>query len=476
MNTARYVKTKIVCTVGPSTRDVETLKGITEAGMDVARINSGHNSIQDVRDYIEALGRVDAASDRRIGIMLDLQGPRLRTGPIQGSGVELEAGREFTLTTEDTAGNSERVSVRYPGLTRDLSPGDSVLIDDGLIRLEVREIAPPEIRCEVVVGGVLREGKGMNFPGVPLDLPSFTRQDREYLEAGLEAGIDWISQSFVRSGEDVRGLRGAIDDRGFSTPIMAKIEMEEAVRNIDSILEESQGIMVARGDLGVEMPTEEVPLVQKEVISKALRAGKPVVTATQMLESMVIRPRPTRAEASDIANAILDGTDALMLSAETAIGAFPVAAVEVMRRIAARVEREIDYSRILEERGRWTHRGAADAIGYAACKVASDLRAKAIVTITRSGYTATTIARYRPRAEILAVSPNEEVIDIMTVVWGVKGVVSPIEDDLKGTLVKAARACKEAGFVDSGDLLVITSGFMDEEVGTTNTINLRTVE
>jgi len=469
------LKTKIVCTIGPASRDEKTLREMVKAGMDVARINTGHCEPDEVVADAEVLQKVGSSLGRRIGVMLDLQGPRLRVGPIEGGSAELRHGAEFTITTEETKGDSGKVSVSYGGLAGDLKPGDTVLIDDGLIRLKVREASGHDIRCKVIEGGVLMQGKGMNFPGATLELPAFTERDRSYLEVGLKAGVDWVSQSFVRDAADVGMLREAIDGLGYRTPIMAKVEKGEAVKNIDSILKVADGVMVARGDLGVEMSTEEVPLVQKELISKALRAAAPVVTATQMLESMVENPRPTRAEASDVANAILDGTDAVMLSAETAIGTYPVRVVETMARIAARAEEAIDYEHLLEERGHWTLRQPADAIGYAACRIAADLKAKAVLTITRSGYTARLVARYRPSVQILVVSPEEEVVDRMAVVWGVRGLAVPLTDDLRQTIRNSVQACVNKGFIKTGDLIVVTGGFLDERAGTTNMIHIHTV-
>ena len=470
-------KTKIICTVGPASSDPDTLGKMIEAGMDAARINTGHcEDTGQMRRYISAVEEASAETGRRVGLMLDLQGPRLRVGKMAGPGAELREGEEFTITTDDVEGDSGRVSVAYQRLSIELKPGDCVLMDDGLIRLVVKAVSGPEVLCEVREGGYLREGKGLNFPGAALGLPSFTGRDRLFLEEGLRAGAEWVAQSFVRGADDVRELREAIEALGHRVPIMAKIEKREAVDGIDSVLEEAQGVMVARGDLGVEMSAEEVPLVQKEIIRKSMRAAKPVVTATQMLESMVGHSRPTRAEASDVANAILDGTDAVMLSAETAVGSYPVKTVETMRRIADKTEQALDYARLLEERGRWSHRGTAEAIGYAACKIAADLGAGAIITVTRGGSTARLIARYRPRARIIAVSPDEEVIDGMSVVWGVEGLMAPLAEGLKETVEGVVGECKRGGLVEAGDLVVITGGFLDERAGMTNTITVRTVE
>ncbi len=476
MATDDSLKTKIICTLGPSSGELEVLKRMVAAGMDVARINSGHCAPDEVAGYAEMVRQASLESERRVGVMLDLQGPRLRVGPIKGSSVVLVAGQAFTITTKPSRGDSSGVSVEYEGLPQDLRPGDTVLMDDGLIRLKVTGIEGREIRTEVEEGGTLLQGKGMNFPGAVLNLAAFTKRDRAYLEAGLQAGVDWVAQSFVRTAGDVRDLTSAMEEIGVRAPVIAKIEKPQAVDNIDEILEAASGIMVARGDLGVEMEPEEVPIVQKDLIDRAVRAARPVVTATQMLESMVEKPRPTRAEASDVANAILDGTDAVMLSAETAIGYYPVETVAMMARIAARAEGALDFGRILEERGRWTHQGTADAIGFAACKVAADVGARAIITMTRGGYTARLIARYRPGTPILAVSPDARVVGAMTLVWGIKGVVIGEEPDLRSMIREATGACVKAGWVNRGDVVVVTGGFIDEESSKTNVVHVHTVE
>jgi pyruvate kinase len=468
-------KTKIVCTLGPASADEATLARMVDAGMNVARLNSGHLKIEEIPGYIDVLKRAGASRGTRVGVMLDLQGPRLRVGRIKGSSVDLRAGQDLVITTDREPGDAARIPVSYEGLHEDLERGDYVLIDDGLIRLEVEDIRGTDIRCRVLEGGTLLEGKGMNFPGAALRLPSVTDGDRQCLEACLGLGVDWVAQSFVRTHEDVLRLRGVIGELGHSVPVMAKIEKGEAVRNIDSILDAADGVMVARGDLGVEMNTEEVPLIQKELIEKAQRAARPVLTATQMLESMVEHARPTRAEASDVANAILDGTDAVMLSAETAVGAYPVKTVETMRRIADRTERAVDYQELLEDRSRWAHCSSADAIGFAACQIASDLGAQAIITVTRTGYTAKLIARYRPKAQIIAVSSDEAVIDSMSIVWGVEGLVVPYGGRIVETVNRVVEEGRNAGILERGELVVITGGFLDERAGTTNTINVRHV-
>ena len=469
------IRAKIVCTIGPSSQDPEVLGRMAEAGMDVARVNSGHTDIEEVRRLIQTLHDVGAAVGKRIGVMMDLQGPRLRVGPIQGSSVELSEGQQFVISTDQKRGDADRMSVAYPDLPDDVKPGDRIFMDDGLIRVVVTEVKGPDIICEVTDGGQLLQGKGMNFPDTTLKLSSFTERDRRYLQAGLNAGIDWVAQSFVRTPGDVWEVIDAIDKLGFSVPVMAKIEKGEGVSNIEQILEVAHGIMVARGDLGVELPAEEVPLIQKQLIQKALRAALPVITATQMLESMVDKSRPTRAEASDVANAILDGTDGVMLSAETAIGHFPVQAVETMARIASTAEHSIDCAHVLEERSTWEHRSPADAIGYAACKIASDLRAKAIVTVTRAGYTAKLVARYRPAQQIIAVSDDEAVVDSMSLVWGVKGLVVKLVDDPVRLIQSVSAECTRAGLVEVGDVVIIAGGFLDEESSKTNMVHVHTV-
>jgi pyruvate kinase len=474
-NKSQGLKTKIVCTLGPASRDAETVRRMVAAGMDVARINSSHCDIGEMREFIRMVSMAEDPAQRRIGVMLDLQGPRLRVGSIQGSKVELKPGQDFVITTEQKRGDTSRVSVSYQDLAKDLKPGDRVLVDDGLIRLRVKSAEGGEVVCEVVDGGALTQGKGMNFPDSNLRIPAFTERDRRFLEAGLEEGIDWVAQSFVRSAGDVEVLKEAIVETGYVLPVMAKIEKREAVENIESILEVCDGVMIARGDLGVELPIEEVPIVQKELVSKSMHAARPVVTATQMLESMVSRPRPTRAEASDVANAILDGTDAVMLSAESAIGSYPVRTVETLAGIAARAERALDYSKLLEDGSRYAHGSTAGALGYAACKIASDLDASAIITITRSGYTARMVARYRPRNNLIVASEDAEVVDMMTLVWGALGVVFEMSEEIEETMDRVCQVCLSRNLVSAGDEVVITGGFLDEVSGTTNLVHVHTV-
>ncbi|MDD5447990.1 MAG: pyruvate kinase [Actinomycetota bacterium] len=467
-------RTKIVCTIGPSSLDEKTLARMAEAGMDVVRINSAHSSAEQIVSIMGKVKRVGNIVRRRIGAMLDLQGPRLRVGPIKGSEVEVRAGQELSIFAGEKLGDEKSFSLPYANLPAELEPGDAVLIGDGQIRLEVISARGEEILTKVVEGGILRQGKGVNIPGRLRGLPAFTKRDEKHLAVGLDVGVHWISQSFVRDATDVVRLKEKIAEVGKSVPVVAKIEKGEAVERIDEILEVSDGIMVARGDLGVEIPPEDVPLAQKRLIAKCVRWGKPVITATQMLESMVDSPVPTRAETSDVANAVLDGSDAIMLSAETAIGRYPVEAVEMMKRVAVRAEGTIDYGKLLEEGGKRACRSAADSIAYAACKIASDLDIPTIISISRSGYTARMIASYRPKANLLVASPSEEVVNQALLFWDTLGfVVPPIQRDFDETIKDIIKTCLEKEFLRRDQLVVITGGFLGEEVGTTNLVHVR---
>lgn len=467
-------RTKIVCTIGPSSLEEETLARMAEAGMDVVRINSAYSSPQQIESIVEKIERVGVAARRRIGAMLDLQGPRLRVGPIKGSEVEVCTGQKLSVFAGEKIGDERSFSLPYENLPAELEPGDAILIGDGQIKLEVISTRGEEVLTRVVEGGTLRQGRGVNIPGRLRGLPAFTDRDEEHLAVGLEAGVHWVSQSFVRGAADVERLKEKIAEADEFVPVVAKIEKGEAVERIDEILEVADGVMVARGDLGVEIPPEDVPLVQKKLIAKCVRRGKPVITATQMLESMVDSPVPTRAETSDVANAVLDGTDALMLSAETAIGKHPVEAVEMMRRVAIRAEGTIDYGKLLEEGGKRAYRSVADSIAYAACKIASDLDIPTIISVSRSGYTARMIASYRPKANLLVVSPSEEVVNRALLFWDTLGLVIPlIQRDFDETIKDIIGACLEKGLLKGSQLVVITGGFLGEEVGTTNLVHVR---
>ncbi len=468
-------RTKIVCTVGPSTDDEEQTVKLIEAGMDVARLNLSHGTSE---EHLQRLGLIREAGkqvNRNIGFMFDTRGPEVRTGNLDADSVTLEDGQDFILTTEDVTGNSRKVSVTYPDLHRDIVPGSPVIIDDGMIVLEVLEVAGRKIKCRVVHGGELNSYKGLNIPGTRIKMPALNEEDRADILTALENDVGFLAASFARSAEDILEVRGLIEKQGGNIMIIAKIESREGVENFDSILEVSDGIMVARGDLGVEIPPEEVPLLQKEFIRKCNQTGKPVITATQMLDSMIRNPYPTRAEASDVANAILDGTDAVMLSGETAVGRFPIESVKTMSRIAETTEKGIDYKRILEEQGLTIKKSVTDAISYATCHIAHELGVNAIVTSTQSGTTARMVSKYRPRAPIVAVSSRSQTAAQLTLTWGVRSIICPPVNTTDDMFSNAIQTSLEEDLIKNGDLVVITAGVPVGVSGTTNLLRVETV-
>lgn len=475
-------RTKIVCTIGPASREPATLRRLMQAGMDVARLNFSHG---DQPTHVETIDRIRAAAAEvgtPVAILTDLQGPKLRVGAMAGEGVLLIEGSEATLTTDDVIGRGPAaLPVQYAGLPRLLSPGNHVLLDDGLLELEVLSTTDTEIHCRVVTGGVLKSNKGLNLPHAPLDMPAITDKDHHDLAFALEQQVDWIALSFVRAADEVLELKRLIRDLAPSseaTPVIAKIEKPGALDNIDAIVAAADGIMVARGDLGIEIPPEEVPLAQKQIITKCNRAGVPVITATQMLESMIHSPRPTRAEASDVANAILDGADAIMLSGETSIGDHPLEAVRTMVRIADEVEThrsEIFACPLLALEERHAHT-VADAVTHAARQMAHDLSAAAIITPTASGQTARLMSHYRPRSPIVAVTPSPAVQRQLMLYWGVTPLLAPRTDNSDAMIAYAVRAAREHSLVKKGDTLVITAGAAGTAPGATNLIQVRIVE
>ncbi len=465
--------TKIVCTIGPASEQVDTLKEMIRAGMNVARFNFSHGSHREHGQRIAAVRQAAAELGARVALLLDTKGPEVRLGEIQ-PGTVLEDGAELILTTETICGNAQRLSVNYAGLPQDVSPGQVILLDDGAIELEVLDTSATEIRCRVCHGDAISSRKGVNVPGVKLSLPNPTEQDIKDMEFGLEQGIDFLAMSFVRSAADVLGMRRELEKRQARVAIIAKIENYDGVNNLEEILQVADGIMVARGDLGVEIPVEEVPLVQKSIIDACNRVGKPVITATQMLESMIHTPRPTRAEASDVANAILDGTDAVMLSGETAMGLFPVAAVATMARIARRAEKGLSYADLLSKR-RPVEQTATEAISHASCTIAYELDAAAIITPTASGSTARQVAKYRPRAPILATCPDEKVLNQLCLVWGVEPLLVERFTSTDEMVNAAVAAAIFSGKVKQGDLVVITAGVPAGVPGTTNLLKVHIV-
>lgn len=468
-------RTKIVCTVGPSTDKPEILSNMIAAGMNVARFNFSHGAHEDHAKRITAVRAAAEKAQKPIALMLDTKGPEMRIGKFKDEKVKLFAGQKFTLTSEDMLGTTERVSVSYKNLPQEVKPGVRILLSDGLIGLKVEEVLNDDIVTIVQNDGEISNNKRVAVPGVFINLPPVSDQDIDDIRFGVAQGMDFIAASFIQKASDVLAIRQVIEEAGGKMWIIAKIESPIGVENIDEILNVADGIMVARGDLGVEIPAEEVPLVQKVLIHKCNEAGKPVITATQMLESMINNPRPTRAEASDIANAIIDGTDAIMLSGETASGNYPVEAVETMARIAVRTEQELGYGNILTQKGINLKATMTDAVSHAAVQLAHELEAAAIITATESGFTARMISKYRPQAPIVAATSSEKIVRLTQLLWGVypvKGKKSSNSDEIVSNSIHAARTSQ---LIKDGDLVVITGGVPTGISGTTNMIRVQLV-
>ncbi|ADU50504.1 pyruvate kinase [Thermaerobacter marianensis DSM 12885] len=503
-----FRRTKIVCTLGPSTDDPAVLRRLLQAGMDVARINLSHGTAADHRRRVETLRAVAQEMGRHdVGILFDTRGPEVRVGALPGGALDLAAGQRVALVAAGhgeagaapdggpggpaPAGSSASagpvaapgaapagcpvIPVSYSRVATSVGPGDRILLDDGNLVLTVEDVDGVYVYCRVDAGGRLLQGKKATLPAESLDLPYLSEADRDDVRLGIELGIDFIAASFVRSAADVHALRRVIEEAGGDQWVIAKIENRLGVERLDEILASADGIMVARGDLGVELPVEDIPLLQKQIIQAANRAGKPVITATQMLESMVRHPRPTRAESTDVANAIFDGTDAVMLSAETAAGDYPVEAVEIMARIARRTETALDYGRRLARLAGQEHRTVTDAVSYASCTAAESLGAAAILTATQSGYTSRMISRHRPRQPIVALTPSQRVARKLSLVWGVRALVIEPRDSVDGLIDRALQGAVDGGFVRPGDLVVITAGVPVGQPGTTNMLQVHTV-
>ncbi len=468
-------KTKIVATLGPASSSREVIRALAEAGANVFRLNFSHGTPEDHAQRVALVREVAEELGRPLGILQDLQGPKIRVGRFQGGRVELRPGRAFRLLMEPVEGDENKASVSYPGLAEDLTPGQVLLLDDGRIRLRVEEVLPGEVRTQVEVGGVLSDHKGINVPGADLSLPALSDKDIQDLALGAELGVDWVAVSFVRSRDDLLLARHYLARYGSRARLMAKIEKPSAVARFEEILEEADGVMVARGDLGVEMPLEEVPIVQKRLILRAIAAGKPVITATQMLESMVQNPSPTRAEASDVANAIFDGTDAVMLSAETATGAYPVEAVATMDRIARAVEASPEYLQKLNLLRPRPTPTTQDAIAQAADDIVEAVEARAIVVFTATGSSARRMARMRPQVPILALTPSPEVRNQLTLVWGVYPHLAPDPMDTDDMVRIALREVKALGLARIGERVVLAAGVPFGVRGTTNLIRVERV-
>lgn len=456
-----HARAKIVCTLGPSSSDQETIRRLVEAGMDIARLNFSHGSHEGHRRMIEAIRRVSAETGRIISIMMDLQGPKIRVGKFAEGSVTLVAKQRFTITTADVSGDSERVSTTYPGLPGDVNPGDMLLLDDGMLALKVLSKNHQEVVCEVVEGGELKDNKGINLPGVALSVETISKKDYADVDFALAEEVDFLAMSFVRHPDDVEGMRRYIEEKGGEIPIITKIEKPEAIDHIERIIEISDGIMVARGDLGVEMPAETVPGIQKTIIAECNRQGVPVITATQMLDSMINHPRPTRAEASDVANAVLDGSDAVMLSGESASGRFPVQSVEMMRRIVRATEEA--NPPFFESQPRRAGEGPLPVnlgIAISACSLANQVGARAIACITLTGSIAREISKYRPSQPIYAITHNERTLRRLTLHWGIEGILfKDLEmDNIDDALPEVERLLLEKEKLKKGDRFVLPAG------------------
>lgn len=468
-------KAKIVCTIGPASESVDTLKKLIHAGMNVARLNFSHGSHEEHAARITNIRQAAEEAGKPVAILLDTKGPEIRTGTLSVDAVELIEGNRIVLTTEEVAGTAEKVSITYDELPADVAPGDTILIDDGLIGLTVEQVHDKDIVCLIKNGGTLKSKKGVNVPGVKINLPGITEKDAQDIAFGIAQGVDFIAASFVRKASDILEIRQILEQSNARIDIIAKIENQEGVDNVDEILVVSDGIMVARGDLGVEIPAEEVPLVQKQLIKKCNELAKPVITATQMLDSMQRNPRPTRAEASDVANAIFDGTDAIMLSGETAAGKYPVESVETMDRIALRAEQELNYREILYKQAQLKQVTITDAISQAVANAALDLNAAAIITATESGHTARMVSKFRPKAPIVAVTPHASVIRRLSLVNGVYPVLGEMANTTDEMLDRSVQESLQSGYVRHGDLVVITAGVPVREVGTTNLMKIHVI-
>ncbi|MFO7768011.1 MAG: pyruvate kinase [bacterium] len=465
-------RTKIVCTIGPASSSREVLDGLVGAGMDVARLNFSHGTREEHGRTLERIRGAAAEEGRPVAVLQDLGGPKLRVGAIEGGPVDLEPGSRFVLTLREVAGSSSEVRIDLPDLPREMRAGDRILLADGNLELSVEETTEEDVVTRVVVGGSLSGHKGIHLPNRSLGRPSLTDKDREDLAFGLRAGVDFVALSFVRAEADIHQARELMKELGREVPIVAKIEKHEALENIGAILAAVDALMVARGDLGVETPLEKVPLVQKRLIRMAHRAGKPVIVATQMLRSMTENPRPTRAEVTDVANAILDGTDAVMLSEETAVGTYPVDSVRMMDRIALDTEQELPYGLWEQRTGEYVGLSVPEAVAHASCTLTGDVGARAVVVLTSSGATARLVAKYRPERPIVGITPSLETFRRLALVWGVRPVLAEDEPGREEVAGFAAAEALKTGLVGEEDLVVITAGVPMGTPGGTNLIRV----
>ncbi|MHB9036251.1 MAG: pyruvate kinase [Armatimonadota bacterium] len=469
-------RTKIVCTIGPASDSPEMIEKLIKAGMNVARLNFSHGSYDEHHEKIKLIRSISEKLGRTVGILQDLSGPKIRIGKIASPPVKLIPGQRYTFTTLEVEGDSERVTLPFPGLVKQVKKNQMIYVDDAKLEFKIVSTTANEIVTKVVIGGELYSNKGFTVPGADYDVPGVTEKDKEDLRFGLEHNVDWAASSFVRSAEDIKPLRKVMREVGRRVPVIAKIERPEAVRNIVSIVGEYDGVMVARGDLGIELPIDEVPAIQKNIIRHCNRLGKPVITATQMLDSMISNPRPTRAEVTDVANAIIDGTDATMLSGETAMGDFPVETVKMMDKIARSTEKSLDYKSIAERRMEYPTHDTTEAIGEAAAKLAQDIRVSAIITCTYGGTTARLVSKYRPEAQIIAAASNDETARRLALSWGVNPIYVEMAKDTDGLIENAVEAARDNKLVKKGDTVLVIAGVPVGIPGNTSLIRVLTVE
>lgn len=468
-------RTKIICTIGPATSSATVIERLIKAGMDVARLNLSHGTLSEHARYIQTVRKLSQRAGIDMAILIDLPGPKYRIGKLKGGQTTLKKASQVLLTTRQVEGDASLLPVTLPNLSKDIKVGDTILLDDGAMQLKVQEIDGTEVKCRAMVGGLLFQGRGLVVPGMHISIPFITDPLREGISFAIRQRADYLALSFVTGANEVTDVRAILLENNGDIPIIAKIERGEAVNHFDSILSVSDGIMVARGDLGVEIPLERVPLVQKEIIKKCNRVGKIVITATEMLESMINSMRPTRAETTDVANAIFDGTDAIMLSAETAIGKYPVQSVRTMAKIAREAEKKLPYEQILAERGGWLERETDELISYDACYTAHRLGARAIVAFTQSGRTAGRVSKYRPRTPILAITPSSLISGRLLLWWGVYPFYIAEVSSVDELFATGAKLCKDLGLAKPGDLIVITGGIPIGQAGSTNLLKVEKV-
>ncbi len=467
-----FNNTKIVATVGPSSNTKEKLLELIVAGVNVFRLNFSHGTHKDHEKVIELIKELNKTFSYNIGILQDLQGPKIRIGEVENGCVEIKEGDDLIISTEDLVGNRDKISTTYTSLVRDVKAGDSILIDDGKIELKVYKVDGKEVFTKIIYGGELKSKKGMNLPDTDISEPSLTKKDKKDLEFGLSHEVDWVALSFVRSSGDLQGVKNKIKEKGIHTKVIAKIERPEAIKNIDKIIDEADGIMVARGDLGVEIKMEDVPMLQKEIIKKCNIASKPVIVATQMMESMIDNPRPTRAETNDVANAVIDGTDAVMLSAETASGKYPVQTIQHMTSIIQSVEKSADIYHKYYKHDLSEPDFASNILVDSACNMAQMTNAKAIIGMTYSGFTAFLIAKHRPQSDIFVFTSNKKLLNTLNLVWGVRAFYYSKMISTDGTFKDLEQFLLKAGYLRKGDTFINTGSMPLKERGKTNMVKI----